>query len=279
MAFSRAVLLMGALSLAVYGEEYRQPQLAAAYGQIAMTYGSGSNIYFAASNDGGKTFGDPVKVGGGEALALGRHRGPRLTILKDSLLISAVTGRDTPKGNLQTWRSTDHGKTWTAGKTINDVPGAAKEGLHAIVADSRDNLFAAWLDLRTPGMKLYGAKSTDGGVTWSRNVLIYASPAGTICQCCDPSLTVDSDGTLTVMWRNVLNGNRDLYIATTKDGATFSKAQKLGKGSWQLNACPMDGGGIVSLNGKLISAWRSCGLREALVRKAVSKTKTAKLMM
>lgn len=256
MAFLRAALLLGILSSAAIAEEYRQPQPAAAYGQVAMTYGGGSTIYFARSEDGGKTFGPPIQVATTEALALGRHRGPRLTILKNSLLITAISGRDTPRGDLRTWLSKDQGKTWTAGKPVNDVSGAAREGLHAIVADAHDNLFAAWLDLRTPGMKLYGAKSTDGGATWSKNTLIYASPAGTICQCCAPSLTVDATGEITAMWRNVIDGNRDLYVATSKDGVAFSKARKLGTGSWQLNACPMDGGGIVTMNGKLISAWR-----------------------
>ena len=30
--------------------------------------------------------------------------------------------------------------------------------------------------------------SQDGGATWSKNVLLYESPGGTICQCCAPSL-------------------------------------------------------------------------------------------
>ena len=48
-----------------------------------------------------------------------------------------------------------------------------------------------------------------------------------------------------VMFRNFLNGNRDLYLIQSDDtGATFGTAQKLGIGSWQLDGCPMDGGSI-----------------------------------
>src|SRR5208283_1489409 len=76
------------------GVELRQPQLAAAHGQVVMAYGAGSAIWFAVSPDGGKTFGPPVKVTDSGALALGRHRGPRVTILKDAILITAVTGAE-----------------------------------------------------------------------------------------------------------------------------------------------------------------------------------------
>jgi hypothetical protein len=48
------------------------------------------------------------------------------------------------------------------------------------------------------------------------------------------------------MFRNWLNGNRDLYlIQSSNGGQTFGLAQKLGTGSWALKGCPMDGGGLV----------------------------------
>ena len=41
-----------------------------------------------------------------------------------------------------------------------------------------------------------------------------------------------------------------------RDGVTFSKPEKLGTGTWQLNACPMDGGGLDVSGGRIITAWR-----------------------
>ncbi|KAJ3054740.1 hypothetical protein HK102_011471, partial [Quaeritorhiza haematococci] len=47
------------------------------------------------------------------------------------------------------------------------------------------------------------------------------------------------------MWRNSLKGARDLFLADSSDGGrTFSPAEKLGRGTWPLNACPMDGGAV-----------------------------------
>jgi hypothetical protein len=246
--------------------EFRQPQLASAYGQVALTYGAGSTIWFSSSPDGGRTFSPRVKVADSGALALGRHRGPRLTILPDAILITAVVGQDVSKaehahglpdqGDLTVWRSVDRGKTWVRTGIINDTHGASSEGLHAIAADSKGNLFAAWLDLRTKGTQLYGARSTDGGRTWSKNVLIYASADGTICQCCDPSIAMDAHGQINVMWRNALAGSRDLYLTHSTDGQHFSVAEKLGNGTWKLDACPMDGGGIAIDHGQIVTAWR-----------------------
>ena len=87
---------------------------------------------------------------------------------------------------------------------------------------------------------------------------LYSSPDGTICQCCHPSVTIDAKGALHVMWRNALNGSRDLYYISSVDGGkTFASARKLGDGTWTLNACPMDGGDITTAgNGKIDSVWR-----------------------
>ncbi len=251
------------------GGEFRQPQLAVGSGMVAMTYGAGKSIYFTSSRDNGRTFGAPVKVANDGILALGRHRGPRVAILPDAILITAVAGKTVAEGphahglpadgDLLVWRSTDKGKTWSPGASINDVPGAAREGLHAMAADQKGNVFAAWLDLRATGTKLYGARSVDSGVTWSKNVLIYESPGGTICQCCHPSIAIDDKGRISVMWRDVLQGSRDLYVASSEDGQRFDKARKMGTGTWQLNACPMDGGGLAVDDRGLVSAWRRDG--------------------
>jgi hypothetical protein len=262
------LLLLMALRLepAPEAPAYRQPHVAAAHGQVAMAFGAGSSIYFSASADGGRTFGTPVKVAETGALALGRHRGPRVAILRDAIVISAIRGEKKStgahahglpeNGDLAVWRSIDRGRTWKRTGVINDVPGAAREGLHAMAADPKGNLFAVWLDLRAKGTQLYGARSTDGGVTWSKNALVYSSPEGTICQCCHPSLAIDEKGRILVMWRNVVEGSRDLYVASSTDGAHFEAARKVGAGSWKINACPMDGGGMAMSNGRMISAWR-----------------------
>ena len=65
-------------------------------------------------------------------------------------------------------------------------------------------------------------------------------------------------GEIAIMWRNALNGSRDMHLCTTRDGGeSFTAAQKLGEGTWKLEGCPMDGGSVtMAPDGKWITAWR-----------------------
>ena len=71
------------------------------------------------------------------------------------------------------------------------------------------------------------------------------SPDGSVCQCCHPSVAIDSRGVIQVLFRNSLGGQRDMYLCSSTDGGqTFGKAIKLGQGSWNIDHCPMDGGNL-----------------------------------
>jgi hypothetical protein len=231
----------------------RQPQLAASSGITAMVFGSGESIWFTRSPDQGRSWAPPAKVADLPRLMLGRHRGPRVAIAGSAILVSAVA----TESDLYCWRSTDGGKTWSKPVAVNDKAKSAREGLHAMAADDEGNVAAAWLDDRIPGGKrLWGAFSHDAGATWSKNVMLYESPSGTICECCHPSLAALGKGSFEVMWRNSLDGSRDFYVMRLEGGKPASQAVKAGTGTWKLNACPMDGGGIALRNGKVLTAWR-----------------------
>jgi hypothetical protein len=239
----------------------RQPQLAANGSMVAMVYGNGHSILLRRSSDNGRTFSAPVLVAQGAVLALGRHRGPRILFSGKTMIVSAIfsaakaTGKRAD-GDLLTWASTDGGATWSKPVMVNDTPGAAREGLHAMTIDANGHLAAVWLDLREKGTRLYGAFSNDAGATWSKNLLVYQSPDGTICQCCDPSIVAAGADEFAVMWRNALGGMRDMYSIHLHNGKVASEARKIGAGSWKLDACPMDGGGMVADHGRLVTAWR-----------------------
>jgi hypothetical protein len=248
----------------------REPQIAANSSTVVLAFGAGKTIYFSSSRDRGKTFSAPAKVAEAVIVPLSRHRGPRIALSGNTIVITAVAGNKPDQGahahglpsdgDLLVWRSRDDGKTWSKGKAINDVPGSATEGLHALTSDGHGTLFAAWLDKRgAKGTKLYSARSTDDGATWSKNVAVYQSPDGSICECCHPSVAIDSAGNFVVMWRNSVAGARDMYLAASRDGVAYSTPQKLGNGTWQLNACPMDGGGLAVSSSRILTAWRRDG--------------------
>jgi hypothetical protein len=89
------------------------------------------------------------------------------------------------------------------------------------------------------------------------NIKVYESPDGSVCECCHPSI-VATDKQLFIMFRNSLNGKRDMYVTSSSDnGQTFSPAIKLGQGTWDLDACPMDGGMLAAQGAeRVVSVWR-----------------------
>jgi hypothetical protein len=235
----------------------RQAHLAWGNGKAEVAFGSGQSIYIAESSDGGRSFGEPHLVAKLSSLMLGRHRGPRAVVDGRTVVVTAVGSRKPGVENdLLSWRSEDGGRTWAGPTVINDIAGAAREGLHAMAADGKGHLAVVWLDLRHKGTELAMATSGNGGKTWSKNVTLYRSPGGTICQCCGPSIATIGADHFAVMFRNAADGARDLYTFTVKNGALESAPEKLGKGTWHLEACPMDGGGVAVRDGHTTSAWR-----------------------
>jgi hypothetical protein len=241
----------------------REPQVAIHAGQYYVVYGMGDAIYLSRSTNACATFDEPVKVGEAGRLSLGMRRGPRVCAYNGNLTVTATYGElgGGKDGDLQAFNSADNGLSWKGPVRVNGVPGSAREGLHGMAMDRNGARIAcAWLDLRGKGTQIYSSVSTDYGQHWSPNVLVYASPGGTVCQCCHPSV-VFANGRLTVMFRNVVGGMRDMYVVESADGGkSFGEAKKLGTGSWALDACPMDGGNIVSMeDGILATAWRRDG--------------------
>lgn len=232
----------------------KQPRLSIApNGTACVVYGNGDSIYCSVSTDGGKAFGEGTKVGEVPSLMCGMRRGPQVAATKDFIVVTGI-GKE---GNALAWSSKDWGKTWEGPVKINDIDRAGREGLHAICAGKENEVFAVWLDLRDDKTKLFGSLSKDGAKSWSKNVCVYQSPDGFICQCCQPQCVSDKKGTYYAMWRNQVKGDRDMWMATSKDGATFLNAQKLGTGTWKIDQCPMDGGGIsVDASGRIATVWR-----------------------
>ena len=235
----------------------RQPQIASDGKRAYLACAANNTIFVSRSDDGGRSFSPLTKVASVTTLALGMHRGPRIAVSEDGLVVTAIAGTlaKGQDGDLLAWRSVDRGATWTGPVTINDIPAAAREGLHAMAARGR-TIATAWLDLREKGTRLYAAISSDGGRTWAPDTLAYQSPSGTICTCCHPSLTIAHDGTILAMFRNVVDGNRDFYLTRAVNGA-FGPPEKIGTGTWRLDSCPMDGGGIVTApDGGVETVWR-----------------------
>jgi hypothetical protein len=238
------------------------PHVAVDDGTALVVFAADEEIWCAVARAGGASFDAPVRVGAAGRLESGLARGPRAAVLPDALAVLAICGRQGQgrDGDLLAWRSADGGLTWKGPVRVNDVGDSAREGLFALAAGPGGQLFGTWLDLRGGGTELWADWSLDGGATWGEDVLAYRSPDGSICECCAPAAAFDpGSGDAVAMWRNKLGANRDMFARVLRRGAPAqaTEPQPLGDGHWELQACPMAGGGVaVSARGELLTFWR-----------------------
>jgi len=220
-------------------------------GGIHVVYGQGDKVMYTMSHDQGKSFPVPGVVNQLRELAASHMRGPQIAATSNGLVITACTH----DGDIYSFIRDSSGK-WIRSARINDMDTVAKENLMALAAEGQF-VYAVWLDLRDGHNKIFGSSSMDAGKTWTKNLLVYASPDSSVCECCKPSVAVTGNK-VAVMFRNWLQGNRDMYVIESNDnGKSFGEAMKLGNGSWALDGCPVDGGGL-ALNGSngLSAVWR-----------------------
>ena len=219
-------------------------------GNIHLVFGTGDSIMYSFSNNLGKSFSKPALVSVLPDLMASAMRGPQIAASSTGLLVIACN----KTGDIFSYKIASN--NWQPFGKVNDVDTVGKEGLMALAADE-ETTYAVWLDLRDKNNKIYGARLDNGGKAWSKNIMIYSSPDTTVCECCKPSVKVRGRNVF-VMFRNWLNGARDLYLIRSNNGGmTFGEAEKLGFGTWPLKGCPMDGGGlVVNRSGIVKTVWR-----------------------
>ncbi len=224
-------------------------------GSLHVTFGYTNQILYASSPDGGRTFTPAKEIATLPDMHLGMTRGPQIAVTADFIVVANVT----KQGRIMVYQRPKNSHQWSKPVNLLDTDTTAPEGFVALAAGPANTVYAAWLDTRLQQQNnVYSAFSKDGGQTWSENKLVYASPEGKVCECCRPSLAADTKGNVYVMFRNNLAGNRDMYLAhSTNRGKTFGEAQKLGLGTWPLQACPMEGGGLaITPQGKPLTIWK-----------------------
>lgn len=253
---SASIFFNGEVSAAkITNIQGRQPNIAVDIkGVVRMVYGNDEKIYCITSTDNGTTFSKPVLVAQLPGMHLGNTRGPQLASSKNYSMIAAID----KAGSIHSYKLNHTKGGWMKSTVVNDKTGSAVEGLMAIGADKEDNFYATWLDIRMENKNNIYFSSTSGNKTvWNKNQLVYKSPEGHVCECCKPNITVSSNKVV-IGFRNWMMGSRDIYYAVSDNkGKTFPEPKKSGTGTWRLNACPMDGGGLaVNDKGAVSAAWR-----------------------
>jgi hypothetical protein len=237
----------------------QQPQISSDNaGAIRVVFGRNDSVFCSTSVNKGTSLSAPAFVGHVAQMHLGMARGPQLA---SSAHFSVITAMD-KAGNIH-YFMLDHQKgKWQNKGVVNDITGSAPEGLMNIPCDNKDNFYATWLDLRlNKRNNIYFSSLPAGNNKWLKNTLVYRSPDEHVCECCRPSIAVKGSN-VAIMFRNWLSGSRDLYLATSANkGRTFNKAMKLGSGTWKINSCTMDGGGLnFNADNTINTTWQREGI-------------------
>ena len=230
-----------------------QPQISTdGKGIVRIVYGRNDSIFCETSTDGGDHFTNTEIVGKVHKMHLGMARGPQLATSNKVIMVTAID----QIGNIHYFILRDK-KKWQEEGVVNTIKGSAPEGLMHIAADKNDNFYAVWLDTRIGKMNnICFATYKQNEKRWSTNKIIYRSPDKHVCECCRPSIAVNGKH-VAVMFRNWVNGSRDLYFMVSKNNASdFSKPVMLGNDTWKLNGCPMDGGSLAFNTNSIVTVWR-----------------------
>lgn len=268
-----------AVSLAVPGRANATPSIAADGLRVAVAWSAreasgGTDIYLATSADGGRTFGDPVRVNDEPGTArAGGEMPPRVAFTSRSIEVLWVS-RGTAT-TIRVARSNDEGRTFEASRELQLRGAAGDRGWPALAADARGALHAIWLDHRglapgggaphVHGAAANAAEKHDGVAMAQKSGLYYAGARSGeheitrgVCYCCKTALAVAPNGTIFAAWRHVFAGNlRDIAFTSSRDGGrTFAPFVRVSEDQWQLDGCPDDGPSLaVDQQGVAHIAW------------------------
>lgn len=160
-------------------------------------------------------------------------------------------------------RSKDSGQSWTKPLVPHRDDTQTEHGFVSLIPLVDGRLGAAWLDGRNlkneadyhgmPAQNMtlrYAAIDADG------NLSDEAELDDRVCECCQTSAAVTSDGPIVVYRDRSPTEVRDMYIVRQVNSA-WTKPQPVYADNWQINACPVNGPVVAADGKRVIVAWFS----------------------
>ena len=217
-----------------------KPILAVRGQDIYVSYDHTQTAYVAASHDGGASFTE-VKIN--QNAKLGWSLGGGGTVTPNGNVFFSWAGYEQNGGakgnvNLYVSKSTDGGATWTTKVLdISKAPpdcsafncGWAFLGAQAVMtSDVNGTLYALWNagSVAKGPERIYFAKSTDGGNTWSAKADVSNAPQGR--HHAFPAIAATGNGDVRISWMDAraANGGMDkwnvYFRSSTNGGSTWS---------------------------------------------------------
>ena len=161
--------------------------------------------------------------------------------------------------------SKDGGETWTKPLVPHLDKTQTEHGFVSLIPLRDGRLGAIWLDGRN--MKDMKDDHDEAKPSAANMTLRYAAIDGSgnisdeaelddrICECCQTSATLTSEGVVAVYRDRSQNEVRDIYSVRQATGGSWVKPQAVYADNWELNACPVNGPAIAAAGRNVAVAW------------------------
>ena len=191
---------------------------------------------------------------------------PSTVALRDGSLAAhwlVKSGKGTYAYNVNIARSDDGGKTWSQPIVPHRDNTQTEHGFVSLIPLADGRLGAVWLD----GRNLKDMKETDehapaaesmtlryAAIDRNGNLSDEAELDNRVCECCQTSATVTSDGPIAVYRDRSASEVRDIYIVRQVNGS-WSAPQAIYADNWQINGCPVNGPSVAADGRRVVVAW------------------------
>ena len=208
-----------------------QPQAAIdARGVIHLVYLKGdpaaADVYYVRREPGKDGWSVPIRVNSrlGSAVAVGTIRGAQLALGRGGRVhvVWNGSGANEPSHGVPLYytRMNDAGTGFEPERNLMQFT-SMLDGGGSVAADAAGNVYVAWHANDRPGSgeanrRLWIARSTNDGRTFSREAPAYASPTGA-CGCCGARAFADSHGSVYVLYRAATAGVDPRFVAMVRE--------------------------------------------------------------
>lgn len=231
------------------------PSVAASHdGTVHLVYGREHNLFYARSQDAGRTFSTAVQLNTSSSAETAAERGPRMAIGRNGSLHVVWMA---PRGAGVFYTRADAGGKFAPERNL--LERADADGV-AIATDKKGDVYVVWVDSRlgpdaaSPVSKpIFMARSGDDGRTFAPNAEVRSDYPGRACACCSLAAEVDPRGELVIGFRGAYLSVRDMHIIRG------SHATRVSDDGWKFDGCPMSGPVLDASARPVLAAWMSQG--------------------
>jgi hypothetical protein len=207
---------------------------------------------------------------------------PSVVALKDGSLAAhwlVKSGAATYAYDVNISQSSDAGKSWTKPLVPHRDNTQTEHGFVSLIPLDDGRLGAVWLD----GRSMKNLKESDehapapesmtlryAAIDAAGNLSDEAELDERVCECCQTSAAVTSQGPIAVYRDRSQTEVRDIYIVRQVNGS-WTRPQAVFADDWQINGCPVNGPSVAADGARVVVAWFTSAANTPRVKVAFSE--------